>query len=81
MKPVMANINEVKTHLSEYARRVKRGERIILCDRNKPFAEIRPLPLDNEGRRPFGLARGRLVVPDDFNEPDPEVEALFGGTE
>ena len=81
MKTTMININEAKTHLSKYARRVKRGERIVLCDRNRPFAEIRPLPTTEDGRRPFGLARGKIHVPDDFNEPDPEIEALFHGEE
>ena len=75
----MINIHEAKTHLSEYARRVKRGQRIVLCDRNKPFAEIRPLTVTAEGRRPFGLAKGRIHVPDDFNEPDPDMESLFSG--
>jgi prevent-host-death family protein len=79
MKLVMINISEAKAHFSEYARRVKHGERIILCDRNKPFAELRPLRLTDEGRRPFGLARGRLRVPNDFNESDPEIEELFSG--
>jgi antitoxin (DNA-binding transcriptional repressor) of toxin-antitoxin stability system len=81
MKLVMININEAKAKFSEYARRVKLGERIILCDRNKPFAELRPLQLTPEGRRPFGLARGLVEVPEDFNEADPEIEELFGGTE
>ncbi len=81
MKTTMININEAKTHLSSYARRVKQGERFVLCDRNRPFAEIRPLPVTPEGRRPFGLARGRIRTPDDFNDPDPEVEALFSGSE
>lgn len=80
MNPVMININEAKAHFSEYARRVKRGERIILCDRNKPFAELRPLRLTAEGRRPFGLARGLIEVPENFNEPDREIEELFGGS-
>jgi antitoxin (DNA-binding transcriptional repressor) of toxin-antitoxin stability system len=79
MKTVMVNINEAKTHLSEYARRVKRGGRVILCDRNKPFAEIRPLRLTKEGRRPFGLARGVIEVPPDFLTTDDEIEALFAG--
>ena len=79
MNVTMINIAEAKTHLSTYARRVKKGERIILCDRNKPFAELRPLQLTPEGRRPFGLAKGRIAVPRDFNEPDPEIEALFSG--
>ena len=79
MKTTMVNINEAKTHLSKYARRVKQGERIVLCDRNRPFAEIRPLPTTEDGRRPFGLARGKIQVPDDFNEPIAAIETLFHG--
>jgi antitoxin (DNA-binding transcriptional repressor) of toxin-antitoxin stability system len=77
MKTTMINIHEAKTHLSEYARRVKKGHRVILCDRNKPFAEIRPLTLTPDGRRPFGLAKGKIHVPSTFNDPDPEIDALF----
>ncbi len=77
MKTTTININEAKTHLSRFARRVKQGERFILCDRNKPFAELRPLNLTAEGRRPFGLARGKVHLPEDFNDPDPRAEALF----
>ena len=33
------------------------------------------------GQRPFGLARGRIRLPEDFNAPDPEIERLFGGME
>ena len=79
MNKTMININEAKTHLSKYARMVKQGERIILCDRNVPFAEIRPLKMPPTARRPFGLAEGLLQVPDDFNAPDPGIEALFAG--
>ncbi len=79
MKTTITNIGEAKARLSEYARRVKNGKRIILCNRKKPFAEIRPLNLTPEGRRPFGLARGHIHLPDDFNKPDPETEALFMG--
>lgn len=77
IKSNTVNIHEAKTHLSEIARRIRKGERFILCDRNKPFAEIRPLPATPDQRRPFGLARGRIQLPENFNEPDPEIEALF----
>jgi antitoxin (DNA-binding transcriptional repressor) of toxin-antitoxin stability system len=79
MKTTLINMHDAKTHLSEYARRVRKGERFILCDRNKPFADFRPLCTDEGGKRPFGLARGLIHVPDDFNDPDPEIEALFSG--
>jgi antitoxin (DNA-binding transcriptional repressor) of toxin-antitoxin stability system len=78
MKTTMVNMREAKAHLSAYARRVRKGERIILCDRNKPFAEIVRLKQTPGGKRPFGLAEGRIQVPDDFNEPWPEIERLFG---
>jgi antitoxin (DNA-binding transcriptional repressor) of toxin-antitoxin stability system len=81
MKQTIININEAKTHLSKYARMVKKGAHIVLCDRNRPFAEIRPLPVGRTGRRPFGLAQGKLHLPDDFNTPDPEIERLFAGTD
>ena len=77
MKTTMININEAKTHLSHYSARVRKGERFSLCSRNKPFAELRPLRLDLTARRPFGLAKGRLVLPEGFNETDVDLEALF----
>jgi antitoxin (DNA-binding transcriptional repressor) of toxin-antitoxin stability system len=79
MSDTMININEAKARLSKYARMVKRGQTIILCDRNRPFAELRPLPQGSKARRPFGLAKGLVNLPDDFNDPDPEIEALFMG--
>jgi len=73
------NLHEVKSRLSHYARLVKAGETIILCDRNKPFAEIRPLadPAKPAPKRQLGLMKGWFPVPDDFNEPDPELEDIM----
>ncbi|MGC9983305.1 MAG: type II toxin-antitoxin system Phd/YefM family antitoxin [Polyangia bacterium] len=36
MKPV--NIQQAKTHLSRYLKRVKNGESLVICDRNVPVA-------------------------------------------
>lgn len=36
-------IAELKAHLSEYVARAKAGERIVVCDRNTPVAELRAL--------------------------------------
>ncbi len=74
------NIHEAKTHLSKYARLLKRGRSFILCDRNKPFAEIRPLVQPGKIRRRSGLFKGLIHVPDEFNKPDPEMERLFNAT-
>lgn len=61
------NIQEAKTHLSRYAKRVKAGETIVLCERNKPFAEIRPIENAKKKVR-VGVFKGAHTVPEDFND-------------
>jgi antitoxin (DNA-binding transcriptional repressor) of toxin-antitoxin stability system len=72
------NINEAKTHLSRYAKRIKAGETIILCDRNIPFAEIRPLtPKPSRQKRVLGQLKGKVHFNKAFFEADPSIEADF----
>ena len=69
---IRLNIHEAKTHLSKYLDRLAKGESILLCKRNVPIAEIRPLPPAGRSRRPIGLAKGVFTVPPSFFEPLPE---------
>lgn len=69
---IKLNVHEAKTHLSRYLARLKKGQTILLCRRNTPVAEIRPLPAVPEKPRPIGLAKGKFRVPADFFEPLPE---------
>ena len=66
------NVHDAKTHLSRYLERVAEGEVIVLCKRNVPIAELRPLPAPRTEPRPAGLAKGRFTVPDEFFEPLPD---------
>ena len=77
---IRLNIHEAKTHLSRYLERLARGETILLCKRNIPIAEIRPLPPHRKAKRPIGLAKGKLKVPPDFFEPLPAdlINAFHG---
>ena len=69
------NIHEAKTHLSRYAQQVKSGETLILCDRNVPFAEIRPLHILPRGKkRVFGLYKGQIQMAEDFDAQDSVLE-------
>ena len=64
------NIQDAKTHLSRHLRRVKRGEILVICDRNIPVAELRPLTAATGGRRPLGALRSAVVhMADTFNDP------------
>ena len=77
---IILNIHEAKTHLSRHLDALQRGEPIILCKRNRPIAEIRPLPAPETEPRPIGLAKGEFTVPPSFFDPLPEeVEKSFMG--
>lgn len=70
-----ANVHEVKARLSSYLARVEAGETVILCRRNVPIAEIRPVSRQPTGPRPLGLGRveyGDWSLPDEFFDPLPD---------
>ena len=76
------NIHEMKTHFSRYLPLLEKGETILLCKRNIPIAEIRPLPVVCKTKRLIGLAKGEFSVPPEFFEPLPDdLLAAFAGEE
>lgn len=68
---IRLNVHEAKTHLSRYLARLEKGESIVLCRRNVPIAEIRPLA--QEQRRPAkpGKWKGEFELVETFFEPLP----------
>ena len=77
---IKLNINQAKTHLSAYLARLRQGETIVLCKRNTPIAEIRPLPQPRTRKRPIGLGAGEFTIPASFFDPLPEdLVAAFAG--
>jgi antitoxin (DNA-binding transcriptional repressor) of toxin-antitoxin stability system len=73
----LLNIHEIKSRFSHYAREVMKGKSFILAIRNRPFAELRPLPGTSRPRIVFGVLRGKFTVPDDFNEPLEDFSASY----
>jgi prevent-host-death family protein len=60
----VVNISSLKAKLSAHLDMVKKGEEVIVCDRNKPVARIIPCSTDDEPERERRLiARGVLVPP------------------
>ena len=75
---IKVNVAAAKARLSTYLDSVERGETVVLCRRNVPIAEIRPLPKLPRKERPVGIDRG-MQVPDSFFEPLPdEMLRAFG---
>ena len=62
------NVHEAKARLSELLDRMEQGETIIICRRNRPVAELRPL----QGKvRPIGLCPELAPLGPEFFEPLP----------
>lgn len=77
---IKLDVHEAKTHLSEYLAKLEQGETIVLCKRNRPIAEIRPIPALPDAPRSVGLAKDIFEVPAGFFEPLPRsIIEDFGG--
>jgi prevent-host-death family protein len=71
------NIHHAKTNLSRLILQAEGGEEVIIARAGKPV--VRLVPVHARARTTFkpGALRGRLRVPDNFLDPDPEMERLF----
>lgn len=70
---ISANVHEAKARLSEYLAEVEKGETVVLCRRNVPVAEIRPLRRAGRKPRALGLAADKgKPLPKSFFAPLPE---------
>ena len=77
---IRVNIADAKAHFSRYLESVESGETILVCRRNVPIAEFRPVPKRLSQTRPVGIDRG-MIVPPSFFEPLPDelLDAFEGG--
>lgn len=70
------DIDEIQGDLAGYLRSAKAGETFLVTLFGQSIAEIKLIAPAEEGAprslRPFGLAKGEFVVPDDFDAPLPE---------
>jgi len=73
------NMHDAKTNLSRYVSELEKGETVLLCNRNRPVAELRPI-VPKTGKPRIGVAKGEFAVPAEFFEPLPAaVLKAFGG--
>lgn len=82
MTMLIVNIFEVKAKLSEYLDLVSKGERVMICRRNQPVAELRAVQTPRTEPRPVGGGKDRVRIPESFFEPLPAelLDAFDGAT-
>ena len=76
-------VGELRQNLSKYLRRVEKGERILVTDRNRPVAELGP-PLSALSHVDRLVAEGRVKPPRKPRkpgEPFPKRVQLDGGVD
>lgn len=72
-------VGELRQNLSKYLRRVEKGERLVVTDRNKPVAQLGPPPTSS--RLDELIAEGKVKPPKRRRkpgEPIPEPLQPFG---
>ena len=77
---MQVNILEAKTNLSNLVRMIETGkeERIIIARYGKPVVKMVPCneaPVSNR----IGVAKGKLKSPEDLDQYNDEIAAMFGG--
>jgi prevent-host-death family protein len=70
------NIHEAKTQLSRLLKRVSAGEEVTISRAGVPVAKLIAIGPPS-GSRPMGMDHGKIWISEDFDAPDPELEALF----
>ena len=70
---IMVNIGEAKAKLSELIASAQQGERVVLCNRNKPVVELRVVN-SRPQKRVLGLHKGMITFTDDCFAPLTEEE-------
>lgn len=73
-------VGELRQNLSKYLRRVEKGERLVVTDRNKPVAELGPPPTTGS-RIDELIAEGKVRPPRrrrPVGEPLPKALRPFG---
>ena len=81
MTMIVINIHEAKAKLSEYLDAVAGGERVVICKRNRPVAELRAVEHQRTEPRPLGGVEG-IVIPPSFFDPMPDdfLDAFESGS-
>ena len=76
----IVNIHEGKTQLSRLIAEVVAGDEIVIAKAGKPLVRLVAVAA-SEGPRPLGRLAGKVVEAEDCWESDPEIDALFYGSQ
>jgi prevent-host-death family protein len=75
---IKLNIHEIKAQFSKYIEMVEGGDTVLVCKRNVPVAEIRPVETKKLRKPVFGSAKGMGAIAANFDDPLPDEHLWYG---
>ena len=75
------NMHDAKTRLSALVEAVESGREaeVVIARNGKPAARLVPIASSSDTSKRIGIAKGKFVVPDDWERDDEAIAAMFGG--
>ena len=75
----VVNMHDAKTRLSKLVAAIRSGEEreVVIAINGAPAARL--VPIEPRPKIKWGLLKGKIAVPDDIDELNPEIEKLFYG--
>lgn len=70
------NIYQAKTHLSSLVDAALDGQEVVIARSGKPLVRLVPYTQSMKQRKP-GLLKGKIQMPDDFNNSSEAILDLF----
>lgn len=74
----IANIHEAKTNLSKLIAQVLAGKEVIVAKAGKPVVKLVAYKPEKKTRK-MGLLKGKIDIPDDFDDESEEINKMFYG--
>jgi prevent-host-death family protein len=76
----VVNMHDAKTRLSKLVAAIRSGEEreVVIAVNGTPAARL--VPIEPRPKIKWGLLKGKIKAPDNFDELNPEIEKLFYGS-
>ena len=74
----VVNIHSAKTNLSKLIEQTLVGKDVVIAKAGKPVAKLIAYKEEKKPRTP-GLLKGKIEIPDDFDEESEEINKMFYG--
>ena len=69
---ITVNVNDFTLNAAKYIADVRNGQEIMISENDNYIAQVEPIAKSQNGKRPFGLAKGEIIIVEDFDAPLPE---------